>query len=209
MFEGDEDDIRVDAADVDFLLRETQAALPGLAIGEGDIVYGWAGVRPLTRDPAHPKGNRSREIHDLAADGLPGVLAMTAGPVMSHRSAGREMAAAVARRLPPSGPRRAPDYAPRRLPENANAPPLIAGDDGLRLSHLGHVAVEEHARDLADILYARTGIGYRHALDEATIRRAGEAVAAHLGWDAAEVERQVAATLGRIGTVYGVPAPGP
>ncbi len=205
IYTGDPDDIRVDADDVAFLLAETRHALPGLKLDEADIVHGWAGVRPLTEDPAHPKGNRSREIHDLAADGLPGVLAMTAGPVMSHRSAGRELTSAVARRLAPSRPPQTPDYRPRLPADNANAPALVAGDETTRLTHLGQAAVAEHARDLADILFARTGVGYRHALDEATVRRAGEAVAAHLGWNAAEVDRQTALTLRRIDRYYRLP----
>jgi hypothetical protein len=88
------------------------------------------------------------------------------------------------------------------LPEHANAPPLIEGDESVRLSHLGHVATTEHCRDLADILFAHTGLGYRHLLRDAEIRLAAEAVSTHLGWDAAEVDRQVAATRSRIEAVY-------
>ena len=202
VYEGELDDIRVTREEVEFLLRETAAVLPGLGLDEKHVVYCWAGVRPLTFDPAYPKGDRSREIHDMADDGLPNVLAMTAGPVMSHRSAGRELAAAVRRKVPPSGAPQALDHRPRLLSEDANAPPLVAGDDRVRLSHLGHVAATEHARDLGDILFARTGIGYRHQLEDTAIRRAAEAVSAHLGWDAAEIDRQVGDVRSRIDTLY-------
>ena len=53
--------------------------LPGLHLAAADIRISWAGVRPLTYDPAVPFGNRSRVIHDLAADGLPYAFALTAG----------------------------------------------------------------------------------------------------------------------------------
>lgn len=193
IYEGNIEDIRVNTAEVDFLLTETQNVLPGLALAKSDVVYSWAGVRPLTYDPAIPKGNRSREVHNLADQGMPNVFAMTAGPVMSHRSAGREMTAAVRRLVAPSGAAQSPDYAPRMLPEEANALPLVDGDDSVRLSHLGYVAEKEHARALSDILFARTGLGYRHRLTDAHIRKAAEAVSAHLGWDDAELHRQVEA----------------
>ena len=206
VYEGDIEDIRVNRAELDFLLAETRNILPGLALDVADVVYSWAGVRPLTFDPAIPKGNRSREIHDLTTQGLPNVLAMTAGPIMSHRSAGRELTAAVKRLVPPSGATQKPDYRPRLLPEDANAPPLIEGDDSVRISHLGHVAETEHARELGDILFARTGLGYSHKLGDADIQRAAEAVSAHLGWDAAEIDRQVGAVKYRMKTLY-QPAP--
>jgi glycerol-3-phosphate dehydrogenase len=183
VFEGDPDRVRVDAPEVDLLLAETRAVLPGLNLTRDDVLYTWAGVR-------------------LGADGLPNVLAMTAGPVMSHRSAGREMVARVAAVIAPSGTPAEPDYRPRMLPEHANAAPVVAGDDSVRLSHLGHVAATEHGATLADILFARTGLGYRHRLQEADIRRAAQAVAAHRGWDEAGVEEQVRATLQRIENVY-------
>ncbi len=204
VYEGDIDDIRVNPKERDFLLAETNAILPGLRLAEADVVYSWAGVRPLTYDPAFPKGSRSREIHDLSSEGLTNVFAMTAGPVMSHRSAGREMTAAVRRIVSPSRPPQHLDYRPRQLPENPNAQPLIAGDESVRLSHLGHVATTEHCRNLADILFERAGLGYRHQLGCEEIRRAAEAVSTHLGWDAAEVDRQVAACLSRIDAVYRV-----
>jgi len=127
---------------------------------------------------------------------------MTAGPVMSHRSAGREIAAEVRRLAPPSGEAQTPDYRPRHLPEDTNALPLIAGDDSVRVSHLGYVAENYHARELGDILFARTGLGYRHRLTEEDIRKAAEAVSAHLGWDAAEVSRQVDAVCARMTSIY-------
>ena len=202
LYEGDLDEIRVTRTDLEFLLAETNAVLPGLALSAADVLYTWAGVRPLTYDPAVPKGLRSRQIHDLSGDGLPNVLALTAGPVMSHRSAGREMTAAVKRLLAPSRPPQQLDYRPRQLPQEANAPAVVAGDDSVRLSHLGHVATTEHGLDLADILMSRTGLAYRHQLRDQEIRQAAQALSAHLGWDRDEVGRQVAATRLRLATLY-------
>ena len=174
------------------MLAETNAILPGLGLTERDVVYAWAGVRPLTHDPSYPKGKRSREIHDLAGQGLPGVLAMTAGPVMTHRSAGREMTAAVRRTLPPSRPPQDPDYRPRRFPESPNSPPLLSRDPSIKLADLVQAVGAEHGHRLADILIARTGVGYAHRLTAEEIRRAAEAVSVQAGWDRETTTRQIA-----------------
>ncbi|WP_319637293.1 FAD-dependent oxidoreductase [Pacificispira spongiicola] len=99
LFEGDAKDVRVDEDDLTFLLAEANHFLPGLKLTRRDIEHCWAGVRPLTHDPARPMGARERTVHDLAPQGFPNVLAMTAGPIMSHRDSGRRMLAEVRARL--------------------------------------------------------------------------------------------------------------
>jgi glycerol-3-phosphate dehydrogenase len=182
-FDGDKDDISVTPQERSWLVKEANRLLPQLALKESDVLMSWAGVRPLTYDEHVPFGNRARTIHDLAADGLDGVLAMTAGPVMSHRSAGREMAEAVALRLAPSAQPAAPDYTPRRFPDNQNTPPLLADDGRIKLSDLRHAAREEHGRTLSDILFRRVGVGWDCALSDDEVGRAAEAVGGELGWD--------------------------
>ena len=105
LYEGDIDDIHPTDDEIDWLVEEVRHMMPGLGFTRADILFAWAGVRPLTYDPALPKGARRREVHDLGAEGMPNVLAMTAGPVMTHRSAGAEMCAAVRKRLAPSASR--------------------------------------------------------------------------------------------------------
>ncbi|MDH3741944.1 MAG: FAD-dependent oxidoreductase, partial [Hyphomicrobiales bacterium] len=202
VYEGDLDAIKVDAPDRAFLLGETARILPGLELTEADIVYTWAGVRPLGFDAAYPKGKRSVEIHDLGPDGLPGVHALTAGPIMTHRTAGREMTQAVSRLIAPSGPPQQADYTPRGFPDNPNSPPLVAGDPRVKLSDLAHAATDEHAMTLADILISRTGAIYHTRLSEDDLKRAAQAVSVHLGWDRAETDRQIENTRYRLANSY-------
>ncbi|MBV9785678.1 MAG: FAD-dependent oxidoreductase, partial [Acidisphaera sp.] len=117
LYEGDIDDIRPEEADISFLLDEANHLLPTLRLKRADVLFAWAGVRPLTYNPDLPTGNRSRELHDLGLEGMPGALAMTAGPVMTHRGAGQEITAAVQRRLPPSRAPQPLSYAARLFPE--------------------------------------------------------------------------------------------
>ena len=135
-YEGDPDRVFVTPAEADDLLSEANRLLPGLRLTAADVRMSWAGVRPLTYDPDVPFGNRSRVIHDLAQDGVPDAFAMTAGPVMTHRSAGREMTRLVAQRLAPSRAAKAPDYATRER-------------DGA-----------EHAMTVADVIFRRGGTAW-------------------------------------------------
>jgi glycerol-3-phosphate dehydrogenase len=158
-YTGDLDRIHVTDDEQAGLIREANILLPGLKLKAADILMTWAGVRPLTYDPAVPFGNRSREVHDLSPDGLPDALAMTAGPVMTHRSAGAEMAALVRRRLG------APD--PSRRPPPASGAPAM------------------QAQTLSDMLFRRTDRAWSGPVGEAELEGLAAEMAALLGWDEA------------------------
>jgi hypothetical protein len=152
----------------------------------------------LTYDRDQPMGRRTREIHDLSRRGRPGIFAMTAGPVMSHRSAGRDMLHVVSCALKPS--RRAVKSAPRDAFSTAN---FSSSDTAYRRA----VAVE-HARDLKGILYTRTGQGWGRYLDRETVERAAAGVADLLDWSAVRVAEEVADFMRYQETVYrAVPSP--
>ncbi len=193
MYDGDVDDVRTTEADVEWLLGEANHLLPGVDLKRQDVIYTWSGVRPLTYDPAQPRGARARLLHDLSAEGMPGVYAMTAGPIMTHRTAGAEVLAAVAGRLGSRGPSKPIDWSARRFPENTNAPPLSTDDPDIRLSDLVHVAETERVTSLIDLLARRTGIGWNRGQGRAEARKAAETVAETLHWDATRIDAEVAA----------------
>jgi glycerol-3-phosphate dehydrogenase len=182
-YDGDPDDITTDRNDLEFLLSETANMFPGLNVTAADVLRTWAGVRPLTHDSAHPKGNRSRQLHDLSSDGLPGVHAMTAAPIMTHRDAGREVVRTLRRVLPPSGEAGAPDYSCALPVENSNTPRIVADIPGYHLADVRHAVRHEHARGLMDVLYRRTGLGLRHDFTDKELARVADVMAAELGWD--------------------------
>ena len=191
VYEGDIDDVRATDEDIEWLLGELNALLPSLQVQRHDILYSWAGVRPLTHDPAYPKGSRLREIHDLGSEGMPGVLAMTAGPVALHRSAGRELLAAVRSRVSPSGSPGAPNYAAHLAPGREGSPALLNDDDRVRIADLRHAAEHEQVTSLIDLLARRAGVVWTERQGREAARAAAEAVADLLGWDEARVEREV------------------
>jgi glycerol-3-phosphate dehydrogenase len=193
VYEGDIDAIRPAEHEIEFLREEANHLLPGLNLKRSDILFAWAGVRPLTYDPALPKGKRSREVHDLASEGMPGVLALTGGPIMTHRSAGAELAEMVGKRLPPSRPQQSLSYAARLFPDNQNSQPLLEDYTAIKLSDLSHAAEHEHVTSLVDLLFRRVGAGWTRTMADGAAENAARAVAGILGWDEPRVARELAA----------------
>lgn len=191
-YSGDPDGIAPTEDEIAFLLAEANALLPSLGLKRTDVLYAWAGVRPLGNDPAFPEGKRSRELHDLAADGLPNMLALTAGPVMTHRSAGPLMVEAVRRKRKPSGAEQPVSYAARLYPENQNSPPLLMDDTAVKLADLRFAAEREQVTSLTDLLFRRTGVGWNRGNAIEGAERAAETVAETLGWNPERVAAEVA-----------------
>lgn len=192
VYEGDKERIRVTAQERAWLLGEANRLLPQLKLADTDVLMTWAGVRPLTYDENVPFGNRSRAIHDLAPDAMPGIYAMTAGPLMTHRSAGRELAGVIGRRVPPSRPRSNPDYTPAQCPEDPASAPLVA-DASVKLSDVRHAVRAQHARTLMDALYRRVGLGWCCAFTPDELARAADVMGEELGWSEAHKQQEIQA----------------
>ena len=205
-FEGDYDSVSADESDVAFLLDETNAILPGLKVRRSDVLATWAGVRPLTYDPALPKGKRSRELHDLGSIGLQRVFAVTAGPVMTHRSIGREVVTRLKSVMEPSATAQPPSYGPSEFPEKTNSQPLIQDDLGIRLEHIRACAADQQARTLSDALYRRTGLGWRHHFTDLELARAAHSMALELGWSDSERDAEIARFKAEVEQLFGSPA---
>jgi glycerol-3-phosphate dehydrogenase len=166
-YDGDPDRVFVTAEEADGLLAEANKLLPRLNLTAADIRFSWAGVRPLTYDAAVPFGNRSRVIHDMSSDGLPNALALTGGPVMTHRSAARELTRMVAQRLAPSRPARPPDY----------APPTARAD-------------AEHAANVSDALFRRNGAAWSGPVADDELAIAATELGLRLGWDESRIAEE-------------------
>jgi glycerol-3-phosphate dehydrogenase len=177
--------------------------LPGLGLRREHVIFSWAGVRPLGADPAFPKGIRSRKVHDLASQGMPGVYAMTAGPIMTHRSAGPELAALVEGKLAPSRPPQPPCYAATQFPENQNSPPLFDDDTTIKLSDLQHAARHQHAANLVDLLFRRVGAGWTATMGHGAAEKAAQAVAPIMGWDPVQTAKEIRGYRAYIERTYG------
>lgn len=179
-FEGDASNVSADDADIEFLLEEINFLLPALKLSKRNVQFTWAGVRPLTFNPKNPDGDRVRQIHDLKDKGHSGIFAMTAGPVMSHMSAGRELLATVDANFSMRRDRQ------RRLMQQTNTP--FVADEG---TSFRHYVSREHARDLRGIFYTRSGIGWGRHIDRAAATDAANEIADLLGWEPEQIDREV------------------
>jgi glycerol-3-phosphate dehydrogenase len=75
-FDGDPDRVSPSKSDIKSLLDKANEALPGLQLSEDDILYAYAGLRPLVADPASPEQatyglSRGSEIIDHGSSGGP------------------------------------------------------------------------------------------------------------------------------------------
>ncbi len=129
-FEGDLDRLAATPEEVDYLLTETRRVVPGARLGRDDILYTYAGVRPLAAAPAAPRSLRpggspgrgkkpagavSRR-HVVHAEGPRGTfLSVTGGKLTSYRSLSEEVVDRIARLLG------------RRLPCRTAEVPLYGG----------------------------------------------------------------------------------
>lgn len=204
VYESNKDNIHISQDEQAWLIAEANRMMPEIKITADDILLTWAGVRPLTYDPAVPFGNRSRQIHDLGKDGLANVIAMTAGPITSYRSAGEQLAAEVSKRVVASRSPQLPDFSAKQPPENDNSPFLVSGDRSVRLSDIQHAIVSEQALTLTDILFRRTGLGWRHRFTDEEIERAASVLAVELGLSAQQRRNAIEAFRKEYARLFGV-----
>ena len=193
VYEGDLEDVRPDEEDIAFLLDEVNHMMPDLALGRADVALAWAGARPITYDPKREKGRRMpfSVLHDLGREGMVDALTVTWAAIMFHRPTARALVKRVREALPPSRPPAPVSYAAPAFPENTNALPLVPECPDITIATLRHVAETEHPAHLVDILFRRTGLGWRTRVPDEGVRRAAEAVADILGWNEARVGEEV------------------
>lgn len=190
LYDGNPDDIRPSEEEFAFLLDEANYLLPALGLKRTDVLFGWSGVRPLTYAPDQPMGARSRELHDFARENLPGLFAMTAGPVMTHRSAGEEVVRAAAAHLKPRRPSSEPSYAAAALPSDPDSPQLLNHDTAARLADIRRGVHEEHACTLVDVMFRRTGAGWSQTMGREGALVAAQIVGEELGWSLERAEQE-------------------
>ena len=193
LFEGDAGDATPNETEIQWLLAETNDLLPGLKLSRADVIYAWAGVRPLTHDPDNPMGARSREFHDLGDDGLPNCFCLTAGPVMTHRSAGAEALDMVSRLIKPSRDEKQMSFRSSSLFDSSNNDYSDDKEINSDLAAACSKAVTtEHAKTLTDVMFRRLGLGWNEDMGLNMLRPIATSVGNSLGWDDATLELEIA-----------------
>ncbi|MDR0810448.1 MAG: FAD-dependent oxidoreductase [Gemmobacter sp.] len=178
---GTRENFRASGDEIDAILNEMSLLFPEIGLTRKDVLYSWAGARPRTAREGQILGSMEVMEHDLTHQGMPNFFVFTGGLLMTHRDAGRRLAAAVARRLKPSGAPQPIDYSVRLVP------------DGDRVSETSvmHVVQNEQARSLAGILRRRLPVGWEADLGLPQAGEAARIAAPLLGWSPAETATEI------------------
>jgi len=186
-------DVSATDREIDWMIAETNRCLPQLAITRDDILFSWAGVNPLTREPEEPLGSREIKIHDLADDGLPGMLALTGGPIITHRRVGKRLLRAVLSHIAPSGSAQDLNYHRVDTSGEQNAPRIESDAFSVSTAAVKRCARDEQPGSLADLLMRRLGAGWSSDQGLGLARPVAEAAAHDLGWSKARIDIEVQA----------------
>ncbi len=187
------EDVSATDREIDWMIAETNRCLPQLAIARDDILFSWAGVNPLTRDSKDSLGSREIKIHDLAGDGLPGMLALTGGPIMTHRRVANRLLGAVSNRVTASGSSQDLNFHWSNTPDEQNVPRIGSDAFSVSMAAVKRCARDEQPGSLADLLMRRLGAGWTSDQGLALARPVAEAAAHDLGWSNARIDAEVQA----------------
>lgn len=172
------------------LIAEMNTLFPRLRLRRRDVLYSWAGVRPRTAHPSHPAGGPAVRVHDLAGRGLAGYFAYTGGLLMTHRTAGRQIAGAVRRRVRPSRTATALATSARAFPDNTNAPAISPDYSRVSLSDLRFASEHEQPRTLEDLMFRRVRLGWSERMGCDVAADVAQAVRNEMGWSATQADEQ-------------------
>ncbi len=190
-FQGDAASVSATDQEIEWMVSETNRCLPKLSLKPSDVRFTWAGVNPLTCDPLEPMGSREIKIHDLAVDGLPNMLALTGGPIITHRRVARKITREIQERLVPSRDRRDLQYCGTQTVFDYDA----ACDGNQKPKDYSSVitnsARNEMPGNLADLLMRRLGLGWEPDQGLRQARKIAETAAPHLGWSNSRIEDEL------------------
>ena len=86
-FDGDPGLVAADDAEIAYLIDETNAVIPGARLTRADVLYSYAGVRPLPFRANGREGaiSRRHQLHDHAPDGHEGLFSVVGGKITTYR----------------------------------------------------------------------------------------------------------------------------
>ncbi len=243
VFEGNPDDVHVGDAEIAAFLAFVNEGLPGANLKPQDVIYAYAGLRPLVDDGKKDSYNASRraELVDHAAEGgIGNLISAIGGKWTTSRDIAEKCVDLIAEKsgrklkdcdtatapVPGGATGRFAAFVDRAASAHPRVEPEIIAnltrnygaryEEVLSLAETRRDLMEritprlpdigaqilfairgEMALSLDDALFRRTGLGTLGRLDAAAIERAAKIMAAELGWNEAEVARQIASIAPR------------
>jgi len=156
-YDGDPDEVKATEQEAEWLLGEINYVFPQLNLQRQDILYSYAGIQPVTFDAKDPQGSREVVVHDLAQEGLPNVLMLTGGPIMTYRLIAQMLLRQVSKRCQPSSVKQSPSYGSSEVSQLLRKGETSSVKMNVPEEILKKIILEEQPVCLADILLRRTG----------------------------------------------------
>lgn len=98
-FEGNPDEVQCEPWEVDYLLSETNLALPRAGLTRDSILYTYSGVRPLPATGDKDEQSITRRHFIREHPRLPNLLSIVGGKLTTYRSLGEECVDLIFRKL--------------------------------------------------------------------------------------------------------------
>lgn len=212
-YDASPSDVRPTIEDIDYLLHEGAALLPGLGIEESRVRYAYAGLRPLQRVPGGPEAaiSRSHAVIEHATLGGPaGLYSVVGGKLSTFRPLAREVAKTLAEGRPVRKPRfrlttDEPDvplpspsarlglYGPALPRVLAAGREVLCSVCGLLEGEVVHAVRFEYATTVSDVLLRRSGSGWTASRGLCCGDTVAKRMAKLLNWNEFETAREAAA----------------
>lgn len=184
-YSGEPDDVRADAADIEYILAEVRALFPEAKVGYGDIITTFAGLRPLLHNGnGSQPSSRSREwqiIHHGS-----NFMSIAGGKYTTYRAEAEKIVDELLKKL---GQRaRACVTAQTPLPLHASDPDqLIADAPKVYASDIRRACEEELAMSVDDVMRRRTSLALSRFAGPDTAAAVARIMAPCMGWSDAQM----------------------
>ncbi|WP_159014511.1 FAD-dependent oxidoreductase [Acidisoma sp. S159] len=200
--DGGPDGFLVEEQEIADLLDEMNYQFPSLNLKRRDLRYAWAGVRPRTAHRHEAAGGHISMLHDMSGQGAPNYYCYTGGLLMTHRTAGRTIARAVAKRTKPSRPAQPEQLVARAFPRADNSSPLPGAYRDLRWGDLRHAAAHEHVHTFDDLMFRRVRLGWTERMGADIAHDVAAEVRDVLGWSPEEANARANAYINDLRTTF-------
>jgi glycerol-3-phosphate dehydrogenase len=184
-YSGEPDDVRADAADIEYIFAEVRALFPDAKVDYGDIITTFAGLRPLLNSANGSKPSARTREWQIIHHG-PNFMSIAGGKYTTYRAEAETIVDELLRKLGTKARQCVTDKTPLPL-GSSEADSLIAAAPRVYASDIRRACEEEMATSVDDVMRRRTSLAlsrFGGAEIAATVARI---MSPCLGWSDAQM----------------------
>lgn len=125
-FEGDLDKLEIEAAEIDYLLRETNHVIPSASLTRDSILYTYSGVRPLPYTEGKTEEAITRKHFIWESEEVDGLFSIVGGKLTTYRNLSEQTVALIFKKFRKDAPNCMTALVP--LPGASSQSPDVLGD---------------------------------------------------------------------------------